>query len=241
MPNRVTTPQSNIATMPTELISLARLPVALPAIAMDTTLLEGASSFIEPYQGRCDPRAERAFRAAVTAFCNDTQLFLPLPGDVPYEAPLLLRGWQGYGVRELVGLEISDADFTAIAKALASSFAAYAEGSPFEVARWIAFQFTPGALREYTGKAAFHSVIRAAPLVADLLAGRQLDRLSNAIFELQRAGEFEVPEVYEDTLKQELPSAVHVAVAYTLAICVRGWSYADAISRLPEEIGRASW
>ena len=60
---------------------MQKLNLAIPknSIAIDTALFQSASSYVLPYNRRCDPDAGACFTHVVTAFCNGSTLFCPLP------------------------------------------------------------------------------------------------------------------------------------------------------------------
>ncbi|HWM92686.1 MAG TPA: hypothetical protein VN493_18115 [Thermoanaerobaculia bacterium] len=206
------------------------------AVAADTTILQSASSFIQPSSGRTDPRAEESFEAIATAFCNGTRLFLPLPQGQCGENPFLLDLWRSACiVTDLFNNELSDDAFKEIGGPLTTPFALFVEGDAPDVAKWLAFQFTPDIVGGYMTRADDLAIRRTGPLVRQLLAEHRLSHLEAAILSLQEKENFKPPQAYEHLVgTSEIPSFVHLCASYTFSVFLRGWSYAANLSKDPD-------
>ena len=216
-------------------IRLSSNPV--PPVAADITLLLSAYSFISPLSGRLDPRARAAFDAVATAYCNGAQLLLPLPKDRPADVPLFLDLWKRSSVvTEVPQLELSDEAFDEIAATCSDAFVTYAEGTPDDVARWIAFQFSDQAVEAHLTRSDMDTIRRAGPLAAELLRLKRLPKLTDAILRLQGEGPLQEPGEYEWMVgSPDLPSFIHLCLAYALSVAFRGYSYALGVGQLPND------
>jgi hypothetical protein len=146
--------------------------------------------------------------------------------------PPLLSLWkETKSVSELHNLELNDKIYKLISTKIANSFAAYAEGAPHDVARWVAFQFTPPLVTQYLiGCPDLESIVRTGPIVRDLIASLRLTRFSDAVIDLHKNEEFREPEDYSKLIgTSEIPSFIHLCASYALSFCLRGWSYAARI------------
>jgi hypothetical protein len=221
------------------------VPQYIPVIAADASILQSASSFITPVCGLSDPRASQAFDSVVTAFCNNCNLVLPLPKSDSGNWPLLLSLWRKTNaVSELHNLEIDDKIYQYISDTIADKFAVYAEGVPYDVARWVAFQFTPTLVSQYLiGCHGLESILRTGPIISKLLSSGKLKNFTDAVLTLHKNQEFREPKEYSTLVgTPEVPSFLHLCASYSLSFCIRGWSYAAKIGMTPENpIYRHLW
>lgn len=125
-------------------------------VAIDTSLLLSADSFI----GACaddsrDPRAGYSFEIVATAFCNGTNLFLPLPEHRNDIVPELVKPWSDVNCKvEVPELALPSSRMDEIADRLIVPFVRLAEGSSGTVASWLAFHFSDELSRIYFGRCA---------------------------------------------------------------------------------------
>lgn len=210
-------------------------PFPIPPIGADVTLLLAGSSFITTFDAKEDPRAAEAFLGLCTAYCNGSDLILPLPRRTVEEIPLFYRLWeQRAALTKLPDAELSDVGFSAIAKPGAQDFAAYAEGAPWDVARWIAFQFSASIADRFLERSDVDVITRVAPFAAKLSSKNRLPRLESALLTLQQDQALTIPGIYEHLVGgPRIHSFTHLCIAYALSVSLRGYSYAAALGRYP--------
>ena len=110
----------------------------------------------------------------------------------------------------------------------------YAEGDASNVARWIAFQFTPTIATEHLGRSDLSAIERCAPIARQLLKTGKLTKLESAIAELQRDNTIRPPRLYEHLVgRSHIPSFHHLCIAYAISVSLRGYSYAIALGQHP--------
>jgi hypothetical protein len=207
--------------------------VATAPIGVDVDLLLAASSFITSFNGRRDPRAEAALVAVATAYCNGSDLLLPLLSqrlaDVPDFSSLWLKR---PGLKTIPCAELSEKDFEAVAAGGAAHFAAYAERDAANVAGWLEFQFSPAVSDIYHDAADVEALVRCAEIAGEFIEKRQAPHLEAAIQKLQQAHLLSAPRLYvrlgED---DEIFSFAHLCLAFATSAVLRGYAYAAALSQ----------
>ena len=145
------------------------------AVAADVTTLLAASSFVKPFSGLRDPRADYLFEIVTTDYCNGCKLILPLPRDTPGHGAFFVDLWAAdSAVKTLTDSEMTDSEFHEVAKLLAPGLAVYLEGAT-SAAQWVAFQFTPENVGCHMSRADDHSIFRAGPLAQELISNGSLN------------------------------------------------------------------
>jgi hypothetical protein len=212
-------------------LSTAGLPVE--SVATDVTSLLGAASFVEPFSGRRDPRAERIFESLVTEYCSGSKLILPVPKATAGEGGFFLDLWaKEASVSVLPYLEITDTGFEEMSHRLASNLCLFVEGDANRIAQWVAFQFTPEMAANHILRTSTESILRAGPLARELIENGSLKNFEKAISE-QAVLE---PGQYDWLIgKPEVPSVLHLCVAYVISLCLRRFSYALGVGSLPSD------
>jgi hypothetical protein len=212
-------------------------------IAADTTLLLAASSFVAAASKRQDPRADLAFDAVATAFCNGAELFLPLPKKSAEKIPIFLELWTSAGFTAVPNLEPDDESFSQIIEELHPSIAQFLNGMPSQTARWIQFQFTPDVVDNVSRRSDVEAIQRAGPVAAKLVAGGSLDALRDELLKLESNEGFREPPVYTWLMERsELGSFINLCVAYAISVSIRGYSYALNLAQLePVPVYRHHW
>jgi hypothetical protein len=213
-------------------------------VAVDVTLLLAASSYIQPADGRSDPRAADAFDAVTSAYCNGAELYVPLPKTDVEAVPFFFNLWsQASALNTVPDLELTDEAYAAGAATLNSHLAVFMEGDAWDVAHWTAFQFTQDIVESHLRRADMESIRRAGEAAATLIESDRLLLLRNAIGELQRNRRISVPEEYEPLVgTSDIPSFFHLVVAYAISVSIRGCSYAHGLAQLPAKpIYRHHW
>jgi len=197
----------------------------------DVTLLLAASSFISSFDGKQDPRAREAFVALATSYCNGASLLMPLPHYEVEEIPIFYSLWrERAAVATIPEMELSNQAFAAISAPGAQSFAEYAEGFPSDISRWIAFHFTPAIADVYHQRSDLGAIKRCAPLARQLLERRALVKLEASIGKRQDEDLVATSHLYENLVgTTDIPSFLHLCIAYALSISLRGYSYAVAL------------
>jgi hypothetical protein len=147
------------------------------------------------------------------------------------EIPLFYSLWsQRAAVATILDMELSDEAFTAISAPGAQSFAEYAEGFPADISRWIAFHFTPAIADVYHQRSDLGAIKRCAPLARQLLKEGALVKLEASIGKRQEEDSVATPRLYEKLVgTADIPSFLHLCIAYALSISLRGYSYAVAL------------
>jgi hypothetical protein len=212
-----------------------RLPRTLRSpvpIATDASLLHAAVSYVQGYGDTTDPRAARAFSLLSDAYCNGADLVLPLPASKQETIPLFLPLWRSRNaVTVHPNLELSDEGYDAIADMSVASFTTFVEASPSAVTELIRFQFSPPIAGESGLYDIEGSVRRAAAIAHRCFEGKQLPNLSASIVEAERRYGFQEPTALAHLVgTPDLPSFLHLCVAYAFSIYVRGYSYALGLS-----------
>jgi len=210
-------------------------PISVPSIGADVTLLLAAASFINDFDRKSDPKAREAFIAVASAYCNRSDLILPLPRQEVEKVPLFYDLWhQREALIRVPDVELSDDTFDSIAAQGATHFATYAEGEAWDVGRWICFQFTPAIADYYLDRADCLAVKRCGSIAKTLLETGRVVQLQRAINSLQEDKLINAPRVYEDLVgAEDIPSFLHLCIAYALSVSLRGYSYALALSQRP--------
>lgn len=199
---------------------------------VDVELLVAATSFITSFNGKKDPRAGAAFVAVATAYCNGSEILLPLLRPHVENVPDFRTLWlKRPGLKTIACAELSDKDFEAVAATGAAHFAEYAERDALSVARWLEFEFTPAVSDIYHDEADVEAVVRCAAVAGELMEKRQAPRFEDAIRKLWKEYLLSVPRLYARVGEDdEIPSFVHLCVAYAISIALRGYAYAGALS-----------
>lgn len=223
MDNR--TPNSGVALPPSNLI------------AADTTQLLAAYSFIKPFDGITDPRAEAAFQNIATAFCNGANLVLPAPNTEIFKVPLFHDLWSKEGpIQPLESLELDDAVFESTAPYLIDRFATFAEGAPDDIASWIALQFSDPIVPIHMMMSDTDSVRRAGPVVNELIDQGCFTEVRKSILRQRSEGRLKLPGEYESLeAEPETPSFVHLCIAYAFSVAIRGYTYGLRVGRTAGE------
>jgi hypothetical protein len=198
-------------------------------IGIDVTMLLAASSFIQASDGLSDPRAREAFEAVSTAFCNGSQLLLPLPSGRVGHGPFFLDLWNG-AFETIPELELSDAAFNRlIDEGRAIEFEKYAEAFPREFARWIAFQFTSRLSHAQIGRTERGIEIRCQPIVAKMVKEKRFRKLRTELCILDKRDSLSCPWPFRGFLGTTFSDISQLAIAYAMSVALRGFSYAIAI------------
>ena len=192
-----------------------------------------------------DPRADIAFESLATAFCSGAEAFLPIPRteSLPND-PLFLSVWKRVGtVNEIQNAALSDEAFLRIGGKASKAFATFAEGEPWNVARFIALEFSDALQSQNLQDSDCAGAIQAAPLAQELIRDNCLPRLTDALLTFQRDFGLREPRQYTHLIgNATFESLIHFAISYSLGISLRGWSYAANIALLTEEpVYRYAW
>jgi hypothetical protein len=156
---------------------------------------------------------------------------MPLPHAEVEEIPVFYALWsRRAAVSTIPEMELSDDAFSAIAAHGAQSFVEYAEGYSSDVSRWIAFHFTPSVAEVYHQRSDISAIQRCAPLAHELLQRGAFASVEASIGKLQEEGAVATPGMYEHLVgTHDIPSFLHLCIAYALSISLRGYSYAVAL------------
>lgn len=203
-----------------------------PPVGIDITMLLAASSFIESFDGKQDPRSRESFEAVTTDYCNGSALLLPLPQSSLGEAPLLYQLWKQVNqVTSIPGVELSDEAFEKlISEGRAKEFEEYVEAFDYDFSRWIAFQFTSTLSQGHLQRADHWVKRRCYPIVHTMVGERRFPKLRRQLTTLMRKQELGCPPVYRDLLRNsDFPDLTHLCIAYSMSVVLRGFSYAIAI------------
>jgi hypothetical protein len=214
-------------------ISSSAFPV--PPIGVDITLLLAASSFISGFDGKTDPRSAEAFVAVATAYCNGSDLILPLPRQTVEEIPIFLELWRRRAaMTPMPDVELSDDVFNTIGTSAAHEFATYAEGAAWDVGRWLAFQFTPSIANVYLQRSDISAIKRCSVIARTVLKDGELAQVQTVIAKLQQNDSIQIPGIYEHLIgTNDIPSFVHLCAAYAISVSLRGYSYAISLGQYP--------
>ena len=205
---------------------------AIP-VATDVTMLLGASSFMTPVGGRVDPRAADAFDAVATAYCNGADLYVPLLSSGLSELPLIDLWNRNAAVQRVVAAEITEDELDAVTALLAEHVAAFIEGDPFAVARWVAFHFSQTTVDVHVRRFHLESIRRAGPTARRIITDMKLPAFRNAVEMIQRDSELSAPREYQSLVgTSEIPSLFHLVVAFVISISIRGYAYAQGLDLL---------
>jgi len=205
--------------------------VAFP-FGVDAELLLAATSFITNFNGKKDPRAAAAFAAFATAYCNGSDVILPLRSQRAEGIPDFRTLWlKRPGVKTIACAELSDKDFEAAAAMGAAHFAEYAESDAANVARWLEFEFSPAVTDVYHDESDAEAIVRCAELARELIETQKVPRLAEAIGKIQREHLISVPRLYmrlggED----DCPTLMHLCLAYAIRVALGGYAALSALS-----------
>ena len=188
-----------------------------------------ASSFIQASDELSDPRAREAFDAVSTAFCNGSQLLLPLPSERVGHGPFFLDLWNG-AFETIPELELSDAVFDRlIDEGRAIEFEKYAEAFPREFSGWIAFQFTSRLSHAQIGRTERGIEIRCQPIVDKMVKEKRFRKLRAQLSILYKRDSLSCPGPFRMLMGTTFPDISQLAIAYAMSVALRGFSYAIAI------------
>lgn len=194
------------------------------SIAVDSTLLLAADSFLLPEGSDRDPEADIAFEFVVNAFCNLPTLFLSKPKTQPTKLTPLLSLYYEEAQGEHNAIDLSPAADRSLAKDFRR---VRSSDVGFEIADWVRFQFSDPRFVEifWGGGNRIESLVHSY----DILKGLPKD--DHSPNPLMRSLLDQPPKIHESmqATLSKLPGPTELAEAYAFLAFFKGYRYAVEI------------
>lgn len=192
---------------------------AIDAVAVDGSTLIAANSYLHADSHPADPEARSALKIVGDRFCNNLDLYYPMPSS-GMEKPVPIFALWRENAQEVGNLKVQDSERSDLIDVLREPFTRFVFEQTRKIGRWLKFQFTAQACEQYVGGRNDPTELAEYVSVADALEPETL-----------RALERSVPDELPEALRaaQKGFSTVRLGVAYAFEAFAKGVSYAGGL------------